>query len=782
MMKGLCIALCGCLELLVLAPVQAQTRPWRIASNQSVPLNYWTPGGRPTGFAYEVIQAAADRAQVPLRWIRADGLPEDVFQRGLADLWPLAATLEARRSKMHFSRPWWQSERALLTRKGRGVNSVEALQGRRVMLTGVIRLDVNKRIHATARTVDSRPNATQSVSSICRDEVDVVILDYRLLQQVLLDRPEVCRGIPFEYVIDPSISQQFAVGSSFQAAPVADRLYAEIERMIDDGSYRDIARRWNMTTAVDPPLIAEIQTTRQNNTWLTWALSAALAVSVVFAVLMIILWRARRSTEHAFAMRSRFLANMSHELRTPLGGILGMSELALETPLNSQQREYVSLAKSSAEHLLVLLNDILDFSKIEAGKMALEQVPFELEQAVAVVARASAVEAYRKGIRYRAWVDPQLPPVILGDPVRFRQILNNLTSNAVKFTAEGEVRIDVSQVERADRQGTLRIAITDSGIGIPPGKQQHIFNAFAQADGLVSRQFGGTGLGLAITRELVRLMGGAIRVESEPGHGSRFIIDAPFSVPDQVSAVPPSPAAGLTFEIAVPNPEERARMVELSETAGGRCVSQNADIVILPGDEDVSSSPPSLGTIVIIDPVIAGVVESPHRVTVSRPVFRHTLGAAIERLKQGASAPPLEAQPVARSLRLLAAEDDPVNQKLIQRLLESAGHSATVVGNGLQALEALARNQYDVVLMDVQMPEMDGLEAVARLRERERKQQSAHLPVVGLTAMAMKGDRDICLKAGMDECLTKPIHKKHLLEVLDRVTAAGAVKPTPLSE
>ncbi|MCX6592426.1 MAG: ATP-binding protein [Acidobacteria bacterium] len=778
-MIGLRTVLCGYLQLVVLTSVHAQPRPWRIASNQSVPLNFWTPDGRPTGFASEVIQAAANRANIPLQWVRFDGLPEDAFERNQADLWPLAAALKGRRSKMHFSRPWWQSERALLTLRGQGVNSVAELHGRRVMLTGLVPVDTDSRLHAAARTIDSRPTAPESVASICNGQSDVVVIDYRLLQQVLLDRPKVCLETRLEYVVDPTVSQQYGVASSFGAALVADRLYAEIERMMIDGSFQPIARRWSMVTAIDPPMTAEIQSTRHSNTWLTWALTAALAASVVFAVLMVILWRARRSTEQAFAMRSRFLANMSHELRTPLGGILGMSELALETPLNAQQREYVSLAKSSAEHLLVLLNDILDFSKIEAGKMALEQVPFELEQAVAVVARASAVEAYRKGIRYRAWVDPQLPPVILGDPVRFRQILNNLTSNAVKFTTEGEVRVDVSQVERADREGTLRIAVTDSGIGIPPDKQQHIFNAFAQADGLVARQFGGTGLGLAITRELVRVMGGTIQVDSEAGRGSRFIIDAPFAVPEQVSAIPPSPAAGLTFEIAVPNLEEYARMVELSETSGGRCVSQNADILIVPGDEVVASSLPSLGTIVIIDPVTASVEETPGRVMVSRPVFRHTLGAAIDRLKKGTATPPPEALPVSRSLRLLAAEDDPVNQKLIQRLLESAGHSATVVGNGLQALEALARNQYDVVLMDVQMPEMDGLEAVARLREQERDHPGAHLPVVGLTAMAMKGDRDICLKAGMDECLTKPIHKKHLLEVLDRVTAVDASRRTP---
>ncbi len=778
-MIGLRIVLCGYLQLVVLTSVHAQSRPWRIASNQSVPLNYWTADGRPAGFAVEVVEAAARRANLPLRWVRVDALPEDVFQRDQADLWPLAATLETRRTQMHFSRPWWQSDRALLTRKGRRAETVEAVRGRRIAVTGAIRTEVTNRMHSLARSVEILPGVTDLVSSVCADKADVAALDYRLLQQILLDRPPVCRDTPLEYSVDPALAQQFAIASSFRAASIADQLYEAIEHMVEDGSYQDIARRWSMTSAMDPPMKAEIQTTRQSNIWLTWALSAALAASVVFAVLMFILWRARRSTEQAFAIRSRFLANMSHELRTPLGGILGMSELALETPLNAQQREYVSLAKSSAEHLLVLLNDILDFSKIEAGKMALEQVPFELEQAVAMVARASAVEAYRKGIRYRAWVDSQLPAIILGDPVRFRQVLNNLTSNAVKFTSAGEVRIDVSQVERADRAGTMRIAVSDTGIGVPANKQQHIFNAFAQANGLVARQFGGTGLGLAITRELVRLMGGSIRVDSEPGQGSKFVVDLPFSVPADISPVPPSPAAGLTFEIAVPHLEEHARMVELSETAGGRCVSENADIVIQPGGEEAVCSSAALGAIVIVDPGVVGGEETARRVMVSRPVFRHTLAAAIERLKRGGSTPVPVEPPVVRSLRLLAAEDDPVNQKLIQRLLESAGHSATVVGNGLQALEALARNQYDVVLMDVQMPEMDGLEAVARLREQERDHPGAHLPVVGLTAMAMKGDRDICLKAGMDECLTKPIHKKHLLEVLDRVTAVDASRRTP---
>ncbi len=762
----------GILFLSAVTCVSGQTQTLRIASNQSVPLNYWDAQGRPTGFAVQVIEAAASKLDIPLQWVKVDVLPEDAFAQDLADLWPLAAILDSRRNKMHLTQPWWRSERALLSRKGAGVTSAGDLRGRRLMLSGVIRLDLNGRLQSLATAVDRRLDAPDAVAALCQDHTDVVAVDYRLLQQVLLNRPKVCDGAALEYTVDPTLGQSFGIASTFRAARTADRLYEEIERMIDDGRYQAIARRWSMGNAIDPLLLAKIQITRQNNAWLTWALTATLAISVIFAVLLLVLWRARRSAENAFAMRSRFLANMSHELRTPLGGILGMSELALETPLNSQQREYIGLAKSSAEHLLVLLNDILDFSKIEVGKMALEQIPFELEQAVAAVARASAVEAYRKGIRFRAWVDPQLPPIILGDPVRFRQILNNLTSNAVKFTTQGEVRIDVSQVERTATSGTIRVAVTDTGIGIPIEKQQHIFNAFAQADGLVARQFGGTGLGLAITRELVRLMGGTVQVQSKPQEGSKFTVEFPFTLP---AGPPPElvrPGAGLKVQLAIASPEERARMVELVKVTGGECVSGAADIAIYPADGPAPSPQPALGTIVLTDPG-ASILEQPGQAVISRPVFRHTLAGAIERLKAVAAAPAPKAQPVVRALRLLAAEDDPVNQMLIQRLLESAGHSATVVSNGLQALEALARNQYDVVLMDVQMPEMDGLEAVARLRQREHDEHGPRLPVVGLTAIAMKGDRDLCLKAGMDECLTKPIHKKHLLEVLARVTAPG---------
>ncbi|MCX6597744.1 MAG: ATP-binding protein [Acidobacteria bacterium] len=742
----------------------------RIASNHSVPLNYWDEQGRPAGFAVEVIDAAARRLKLPLQWVKVEGLPEDAFSQKQADLWPLAAILETRRANMHFTQPWWRSERALLARKGAGITTAEDLRGRRLMLSGVIRLDLNGRLYKLASSVEARRDAPDAVAALCRDYADVVAVDYRLLQQVLLERPKVCDGAALEYTVDPTLGQPFGIASTFPAADTADRLYEEIERMIEDGDFQIIARRWSMGNAIDPPLLAKIHTTRQSNSWLTWALSAALATSVIFAALMLVLWRARRSTENAFAARSRFLANMSHELRTPLGGILGMSELALETALSSQQREYIGLAKSSAEHLLVLLNDILDFSKIEAGKMALEQIPFGLEQAVAAVARASAVEAYRKGIRFRAWVDPQLPPIILGDPVRFRQILNNLTSNAVKFTSQGEVRIDVSQVERTATSGTLRLAVSDTGIGVPVEKQQHIFNAFAQADGLVARQFGGTGLGLAITRELVRLMGGTVQVQSKPQEGSKFTVEFPFALSPGPAPEPGQPAAGLKFELAIESPEERARMLELVEVNGGTCVSGTADIVIYPADDPAPTSRPSLGSIAITDPGVSA-LEQAGQAVISRPVFRHTLAGAIERLKVVSTALAPEAQPVVRSLRLLAAEDDPVNQMLIQRLLESAGHSATVVSNGLQALEALARNSYDVVLMDVQMPEMDGLEAVARLRQREHDQHVPRLPVVGLTAMAMKGDRDLCINAGMDECLTKPIHKRHLLEVLARVTA-----------
>jgi signal transduction histidine kinase/CheY-like chemotaxis protein len=394
----------------------------------------------------------------------------------------------------------------------------------------------------------------------------------------------------------------------------------------------------------------------------------------------------RDKAEEGSRAKSEFLANMSHEIRTPMNGITGMTELALGTDLTTEQRDYLNTVKTSTDSLLTVVNDILDFSKIEAGKLDLEMVSFPLRRRIEDTVKLVAVPARRKGLVVRCDIGPDVPEFVVGDPIRLGQILLNLAGNAIKFTEHGEVTVEVSVLALETGKVAIEFAVRDTGIGIPLNKQQTIFEAFSQADGSMTRRFGGTGLGLTISARLVAMMGGTLRVESRPGHGSCFRFTAHMQV-DNERASPPAAALPATA------------------------------------------------------------AHAPH------------------------------------ALRILLAEDNAVNQKLAVRLLEKHGHRVTVAANGREAMEALIRDRFDAILMDVQMPEMNGLEATAAIRRSERG-TDRHIPIIAMTAHAMKGDREQCLQCGMDAYLSKPIRPQELLESLENVTMlecllAGS-EPRPL--
>jgi signal transduction histidine kinase/AmiR/NasT family two-component response regulator len=654
----------------------------RIATGNSPPFNYYESEGQPRGFAVDVVNRAAASAGIELEWVTTTLSPEQTFAQGKADLWPVLTYYERRKQVMHLSEPWWRIGTVLFFPEKLNLRATPDLANRTLAFTSPSRLllpDV-KLPPSTQIVYTATPQ--EGMRLMCEGKADAAWVDYRTADGVILNRPPGCENIRLGSFIMPEGTRAFSIGSTFAAREGADRLRSAIDRLAENGELVELAIHWKFIQPTDSAFILWLTKSQlRNNFWRT-SFAALILLLVVCLFFLRRLQLARAAAEHSAIARSQFLANMSHEIRTPMNGVLGMTELALQTPLNPEQREYLSIARSSAQNLLEILNDILDFTRIESGKLKIESIPFSLRACLQRAVQVVQFSLQEKGLQLTQDIAPDVPEVVLGDPGRIQQVLVNLLGNAVKFTPAGSVGLKLALKDAgspSENRVTLTFTVSDTGIGISPEKLEHIFEAFTQADASTTRRFGGTGLGLAITSQLLRMMGGSIRVESKPGQGSSFSFDLPAVL-------------------------SSAQLVESNQVE--------------------------------------------------------------------------EESPAGRSLSVLVCEDNAVNRTLITRILEKNGHRVRAVEDGLLACEAFEseegqNGEFDAILMDVHMPNLDGLGATRRIRAVEAK-RGTHTPIIALTALALPGDAERCLESGMDAYLVKPVQAGKVLALLQQFTHSSA--------